>query len=189
MKKLIITLLLLSGCGSEPVKEVEIIEEVKPLDITAPINACKELEKPRYSKQFSELVCALRESKQNLPLKEIVLAQWILESGRGNSRLASKFFNFGGLKWRKEMAPYATKISYKAWDGKTDYIRFKNAADFVKGYWHFIDRYPYNGWKEFENSPHEYIKFINHAGYTPPKDYYKKVIVLEKEAARLLEGN
>ena len=177
MKYLSILFLLLS-CSNEEIKP-EPIREPAPVVVE---NKCKTLQAPRYSKQFSELVCALKASAQNVELKSIVLAQWILESGRGTSRLASKFYNFGGLKWREEMRPYASPISYEAWDGRTDYIEFSSPEKFIQGYWHFINRYPYKGWNKFKKDPHGYIKFINHAGYTPPRDYYKKVIGLEKEA-------
>jgi hypothetical protein len=42
-------------------------------------------------------------------LRAVTLAQWMLESGRATSRLAKLHYNFGGIKWRREMAPYATK--------------------------------------------------------------------------------
>ena len=33
-------------------------------------------------------------------LKAVTLAQWMLESARGNSQLATRHYNFAGLKWR-----------------------------------------------------------------------------------------
>jgi len=183
-------IILISVSSCEDVKKPEAPKPTTPVPATTepgPKALCKRLEKPRYSDQFSDLVCALRASKQNPKLKPIVLAQWILESGRGNSKLASKFLNFGGLKWREEMKAYGSPISYEAWDGRTSYIQFKSVEDFITGYWHFIDRYPYRGWDNYKEDPAGYIKFINHAGYTPPKDYYKRVLQLQDEAAGLLE--
>lgn len=183
--KSLIILLLVAGCGSQDrVPTTPVIVPSVPVVVE---EACKVLEQPRYSLQFSKLVCSLKKSEQNVPLKGIVLAQFIKETGRGHSRLAMKFNNFGGLKWRKEMKPYGNPISYDAWDGRTDYIEFDSIEAFITGYWHFIDRYPYKGWDRFKNDPHGYIKFINHAGYTPPKDYYKDVINLESEAKELLK--
>jgi N-acetylmuramoyl-L-alanine amidase len=43
-------------------------------------------------------------------LRAVTLAQWMLESGRATSDLAKLHYNFGGLKWRSEMAGHATKI-------------------------------------------------------------------------------
>ena len=37
----------------------------------------------------------------HLPIiKEVTLAQWLLESGRATSKLANEAKNFAGLKWR-----------------------------------------------------------------------------------------
>lgn len=180
MKFLILVMLFLVSCSKETTPPKQ---DPAPIKVTE----CKELDAEKYSKAFSKLVCALKESKQNPALKSIVLAQWILESGRGNSDLAKKHYNFGGLKWRKEMVDHGTPVSYQAHDGRTEYIKFKSPEAFIKGYWHFIGRYPYKGWEKYKNDPHGYIEFINRAGYTPPTSYYRKVIRLETEAKTLLK--
>ena len=180
--KLLILCLFLISCNSNEVKESK--KEPMENEITS---ACKRLDSKKYSPQFSELVCALNKSSQNPELKSIVLAQWILESGRGNSKLASKFLNFGGLKWREEMKPYASPISYEAWDGRTDYIEFKTVEKFIEGYWHFINRYPYKGWRKYKTDPVNYIRFIVKSGYCPDNGYTESVLLLEKEALELLK--
>ena len=154
-----------------------------PVSVPDPI---KFLDETKYSLAFSRLVHALKKSIQNVEFKSIILAQFILESGRGKSKLAKEFYNFGGLKWREEMRAYGSPISYEAWDGETDYIKFTSAEAFIRGYWAFIARSPYNGWERFKEQPELYIKFINECGYTPPLDYYKKVIALHDEAKELL---
>lgn len=147
----------------------------------------KFLDETKYSLAFSRLVHALKISTQNPSLKSIILAQFILESGRGKSKLAKEFSNFGGLKWRDEMREYGSPISYEAWDGETDYIEFVSPEAFIKGYWAFIARSPYNGWEEFKDDSHAYIKFINECGYTPPMSYHLEVIALHDEAKGLLK--
>lgn len=181
MKIQLLALLLLIGCTNE--------ETLVPLPspVSTNIKECVTLNAEKYSKQFSELVCALKSYKHNPPLKGITLAQWILESGRGNSDLAKNHYNFGGLKWRKEMEGYGTPVSYKAHDGRTEYVKFQTPLNFIEGYWKFISRSPYKGWEEFKDDPHGYIEFINRKGYTPPLSYYKRVIELEKEALILLK--
>src|SRR4030095_16567629 len=57
-------------------------------------------------------------------LRAVTLAQWMLESGRATSKLAKLHYNFGGIKWRREMAPYATRIQYEASDGVDYYCKF-----------------------------------------------------------------
>lgn len=44
-------------------------------------------------------------------LKPVTLAQWMLESGRGSSKLATEHLKFAGLKWREAMVGFAAKIS------------------------------------------------------------------------------
>ena len=120
-------------------------------------------------------------------LKEVTLAQWMLESGRGTSELAKQHYNFGGLKWRPEMAPYATKISYEAHDGKDWYCKFPTIESFINGYWAFINRSPYSGWEENAGTGEKYINYIGPI-YTPTAGYAKKVLNLVPEAKALLES-
>ncbi len=83
----------------------------------------------------------------SLELKRASLAQWILESARGTSRLATEHLNFGGLKYRARMAGFADPIDYQGSDGElTTYCSFQSVEAFVRGYWHFIEAGPYNGY-------------------------------------------
>lgn len=118
-------------------------------------------------------------------LKPITVAQWILESGRGTSRLAKDHLNFGGLKWRNEMKPYATKVEYVASDGKDDYCKFASLEKFIEGYWAFIERSPYVGWRDNSDSGRSYIEFIGPIYAGDPK-YIGKVLNLLDEANDLL---
>jgi N-acetylmuramoyl-L-alanine amidase len=121
-------------------------------------------------------------------LKSVTLAQWLLESGRGGSDLAKLHNNFGGLKWRKEMALFATKVMFTAHDGPDAYCKFATLEQFISGYWAFIDRAPYSGWETHIATPEDYIRFIGPI-YTPSAGYADKVIALMPEAAAmLLEG-
>ncbi len=127
---------------------------------------------------------------QDIPhpnLKEVTLAQWILESGRATSELATEHFNFGGLKWRSEMSPFATRVSYQAHDGVDDYCKFANIESFIRGYWAFIGRAPYAGWEDHAGSAEDYIRFIG-SKYTPTPGYADKVLELVPEARTLLES-
>ena len=127
---------------------------------------------------------------QDIPhsnLKEVTLAQWILESGRATSELATEHFNFGGLKWRSEMSPFATRVSYQAHDGVDDYCKFANIESFISGYWAFIGRAPYAGWEDHAGSGEDYIRFIG-SKYTPTPGYANRVLELVPEARTLLES-
>lgn len=104
---------------------------------------------------FEELVACYKITNITFPaLKAVTLAQWILESGRGTSRLATEHLNFAGLKWRSEMVGFATPIAYEAHDGLDFYCKFASLDAFIVGYWKFLSRSPYNGWEEqAEESP------------------------------------
>jgi len=118
-------------------------------------------------------------------LKPVTLAQWMLESGYGSSQLATEHFNFGGLKWRPEMAGLATKVEYQAHDGLADYCKFASLDKFIEGYWRFIGRSPYAGWENHVATGREYIRFIG-PKYCPASGYAEKVIALMPEAEQLL---
>jgi LysM repeat protein len=120
-------------------------------------------------------------------LKEISLAQWLLESGRGTSDLATKHLNFGGLKWRKEMEGFATSVDYEAHDGLDKYCKFESLEAFIKGYWRFLDRDPYKGWRDRAGSGEEFINFIGPI-YATDRNYAGKVLNLYAEAKTLFSS-
>ena len=182
----VFTLDMVTGCNSKT--EIQDVPDNMP-DETRVVEAKPTqavLPTGRYSTQFVELIEALQKSDQNPELKEIVLAQWILESARGKSSLAKLHYNFGGLKWRDEMKVYAMPVLYGAHDGETRYCKFKSASSFVRGYWHFINRYPYKGWRKFESNPEEFLRFIVLSGYCPDNGYVDNVLNLRGEARLLL---
>jgi N-acetylmuramoyl-L-alanine amidase len=111
----------------------------------------------------------------------------MLESGRATSQLATQYYNFGGLKWRKEMAPFATRILYQAHDGTDYYCKFATIENFINGYWAFLNRPPYSGWEEHIDSGQDFIRFIGPI-YTPKASYPDDVIALIPEAEALLSA-
>ncbi len=118
-------------------------------------------------------------------LKAISLAQWMLESSRGTSKLARENFNFGGLKWRDEMEGFATKIFFDASDGSDTYCKFASVQAFIKGYWKFLTRAPYTGWEAHTSTPEAFIEFIGPI-YAGDPNYISKVKSLLPEAQNLL---
>lgn len=120
-------------------------------------------------------------------LKPVTLAQWMLESGRGTSRLATEHLNFGGLKWRSEMLGFATPVAYEASDGLDYYCAFATLDNFIAGYWKFLARPPYAGWEEYaDESPEAFMRFVGGI-YNPAGDTYaERVLELLPEATRRL---
>lgn len=122
-------------------------------------------------------------------LKAVTLAMWILESGWGTSDLAVKYGNYGGLKYRPEMEKFAKKVRYAAHDGEDDYCAFASHDDFIGGFWAFLDRDPYEGWRQQAGEPRTFIRFIGPVyvgGEAAGHDYAVKVLALLDEAESLL---
>ncbi len=139
------------------------------------------------SNLLQKLVTIYRGDEIRYPqLRAVTLAQWMLESGRATSKLAKLHYNFGGIKWRKEMTPYATKIEYEANDGVDYYCKFATIENFIAGYWAFLNRAPYTGWEEHVETADDFIRFIGPI-YTPTKKYADKVLNLVPEANGLLD--
>lgn len=138
------------------------------------------------SKLFEQLVKTYAQINIDFPqLKGITIAQWLLESGRGTSRLATEHFNFGGLKWREGMKEFATPVEYQASDGWDKYCKFESVEKFIKGYWYFLERSPYEGWRNNADSAEEFIRFIGPI-YASDSNYAAKVLNVYSEAKQLL---
>lgn len=116
---------------------------------------------------FDQFVRALSAAKIEFEhLKTAQLAQAILESGRGSSDLFRQHNNPYGMKYRPEMAGKATPVTYTDTAGETDqYCCFADYQAAVAGYWRFIGREPYHGWRLATATAAEYIRFITFAGY------------------------
>jgi len=115
-------------------------------------------------------------------LRAVTLAQWMLESGRGESGLAQEHMNFAGLKFRAGMAAHCTPVDYEAHDGIDTYCKFDGIESFVAGYWAFINRSVYDGWRDHREQPAGYIRFLHSRGYASDPDYVGKVLSLLHEA-------
>ncbi|MGV8120447.1 MAG: glucosaminidase domain-containing protein [Candidatus Xenobiia bacterium LiM19] len=137
---------------------------------------------------INDLAAAYVKSTIEYPhLKVITLAQWLLESGRGTSVLAVEHKNFGGLKWRDEMKGFAGPVEYEAHDGKDSYCKFESYDKFIEGYWHFLDRSPYKGWRDHSQDPVNFISFIGKI-YCPANPHYSSDIMgLKDEAIAILK--
>jgi N-acetyl-anhydromuramyl-L-alanine amidase AmpD/N-acetylmuramoyl-L-alanine amidase len=129
-------------------------------------------------------------------LQNASLAQWILESGWANSRLARGHFNFGGLKWRPEMANWTEAkdgvlvqpVKYTAHDGLDTYCKFASPSAYINGYWRFLMRSPYDGWERHASNPKDYISYLLKCDYTVSDTYLNDVLNLVPKAIALLAG-
>lgn len=139
-----------------------------------------------YGESFLELAQLYKTTEIEFQhLKPITLAMWILESGRGKSGLAKDHLNFAGMKYRTELDELAKRISYQAHDGSHYYCEFANLSDFIKGFWLFLDRSPYDGWRDLVDDEEQFIHFIGPI-WAEDSAYANKVLGLRSEASALL---
>ncbi|NJL42432.1 MAG: N-acetylmuramoyl-L-alanine amidase [Pseudanabaena sp. SU_2_4] len=83
------------------------------------------------------------------------------------------------------MRDFATPVDYQAHDGLDKYCKFTNLENFVKGYWRFIERDPYKGWRDNIHPAEDFIRFIGPI-YAGDSNYVSKVLNLLPEAKQLL---
>lgn len=139
---------------------------------------------------WESFVDGLIEADFDFPaLKVAYLAQCMLESNFGNSKLFKTAGNPTGIKWREEMRGFATSLTlttptepqgevWCAWDTPESAIR---------GYWRFIGRDRYRGWQQYSNDPAGYIQHLVNCGYATDSRYVQKVVALFPEAEALLD--
>jgi N-acetylmuramoyl-L-alanine amidase/Mannosyl-glycoprotein endo-beta-N-acetylglucosaminidase len=143
---------------------------------------------PAYSDVLQKLVSLYKGTPiEFAELKGITVAQWLIESGRGFSGLATLHSNFAGIKWRPEMAPYAKRVLFDAPSETAYFSSFNSLQDFLRGYWAFLERPPYRGWRERAGDPHHFIEFIGPIWATD-SNYADRVQDLLAEADALLES-
>jgi len=132
------------------------------------------------------LVSVYRGANIEFPnLKAVSFAQWIEESGWGSSDLCQRYNNFAGIKWRDEMKPYGSRVLYNAHDGRAYYCNFKDQQNFINGYWAFLERRPYDGWRNHTASPQDFIEFIG-STWSEDRKYAEKVLDLIGSADALI---
>lgn len=83
------------------------------------------------------------------------------------------------------MQGLATPVNYHAHDGDEQYCHFDSVEAFIPGYWHFLDRAPYAGWRDHAGTGVDFIRFIGPT-YTPTGGYAAVVEGLIPEAQALL---
>ncbi|HLO46806.1 MAG TPA: N-acetylmuramoyl-L-alanine amidase [Kamptonema sp.] len=154
---------------------------------------------------WQEFIDAVARTEIEFPhLASACLAQAILESGRETTDLAKLHNNHHGMKWRDEMREFAIPIYYQTDSeptGGADFCKFARKVDAVRGYWRFLGRSPYNGWRDHTNSPAEFLAFIGPIwcppGYTDNwkaqhggLNYHEYIMEkLYPEAVELLKGD
>jgi N-acetylmuramoyl-L-alanine amidase len=138
--------------------------------------------------QWEELIKAVAQSAV-VPnyIKPACLAQAIIETGRGTSKLFKDTNNAHGMKWRDEMQGYAKRVVIKvpSEPSETAFCSFDSLTAAVSGYMRFIGRTPYNGWT-LTKTAKEYLKHICPTWAADLK-YLDKCLSVLDEAKTLLK--
>ena len=121
-------------------------------------------------------------------MKVACVAQAILESGRGTSKVSDKCLNFWGMKMRPELAAIASgeKILVTSeTEGWATFAKFANTDIAVTGWLVFLSRPFYKGWEAYKDDSNGFIRHIAKS-WCPRKDYSEVVIRLIPEALSIL---
>lgn len=115
-----------------------------------------------------------------------IIAQAICESGWGDSKLASKYFNFFGMKcgssWKGKFTDMRTKEEYKKGtltDISAKFRAYDSIEQGVRGYFDFISSKRYANLKK-AHSAYEYIYMLKADGYATSSTYVDTVYNLWK---------
>ena len=125
-----------------------------------------------------------------------VIAQAVLDSGWGESRLASQYYNYFGLKcgtrWTGRSVNMRTKEEYR--EGTLTSIRdnfrvFDSMEEGVKGYFEFIQLERYRNLQGIRD-PQEYLEAIRADGYATSFSYVEDCmkVIRQYELTRFDEG-
>jgi hypothetical protein len=157
---------------------------------TSSLNQFREFDnttKQRFT--WEEFVEEIRRVESDFPkLKIPYLAQCILESGRGSSKLFQLAGNPTGIKFREEMRGFTVpiKLSTPTEPQGEEWCSWNTPTEAFRGYWRFIGRPIYAGWDAFTDSPRGYINHIAKCGYAKDPSYVEQVVSLFPIAQELL---
>lgn len=116
------------------------------------------------------------------------IAQAIVESGRGSSRVATECLNFWGMKMRDELAAIAVGTEVKVnseRDGYAVFAKFPSADIAVSGWLIFLSRPYYAGWESYKDNCTLFLRHICR-NWSPRGGYADDVIAKISEAKDLL---
>lgn len=110
------------------------------------------------TKSFRLLCDTYRATEIEFPhLKAATAAQWAFESGWGKSTLASKYLNFGGMKWGR----VDNMFGAPAIVGSETWTAFPAHEAFIRAYWHRLDNVSvFNGWRDHTKDATDFLVFV-----------------------------
>jgi len=111
-----------------------------------------------------------------------IIAQACVESQYGTSQLASKYFNFFGMKcgssWKGKSVNLSTREEYTAGtltNIKANFRVYDNMEEGIKGYFQFISVARYSNLIKAK-TPKEYLEMIKADGYATSSTYVQTIM-------------
>lgn len=139
----------------------------------------QKMSREEYIEKYKDI--AIKQMKKYKIPASITLAQGILESGNGNSRLAKKGNNHFGIKCHND---WKGKKIHEWDDGKRECFRkYKNPKrSFLDHSFFLTERQRYSGLFEYDITDYKsWAKGLKKAGYSTNKDYPKLLIKIIEE--------
>jgi N-acetylmuramoyl-L-alanine amidase len=148
----------------------------------------KTVPKPSDLLPWYRLIASVKASDMTEAMKVACVAQAIIESGRGTSRVTADCCNFWGIKMRPELEGMAVgrivKVTSEV-EGMAVFAAFESTDIAVKGWLKFLSRSYYKGWEAYKNDSESFLKHIGES-WCPVDGYAEKVIKCIPEAKNLL---
>jgi len=120
-------------------------------------------------------------------IKPALIAQSIVETGRGKSPLFLQHNNPAGMKWRDEMKGFCIPINVAVTSepsGFGIFCKFATLRSAVDGWMRFLARSPYDGWERSQGDAEEFLRFICPIWAADPA-YLQKCLSVLPEAVGL----
>lgn len=134
--------------------------------------------KSKFVETIAPLIVA-EGKKRGYKIFSTVIAQAVIESNYGQSKLSADYNNFFGLKcgskWKGKSVNMKTKEEYTP--GQVSSIRdnfriFDSVEEGIKGYYDFVSTKRYANLKEAD-TPIQYAQFLKSDGYATSSSYVK----------------
>jgi len=138
---------------------------------------------------WDNLIASIKASSMTPSMKVACVAQAILESGRGTSKVSEVCLNFWGMKMRPELAAIARGEAVSVTsetEGRATFAKFANTDIAVTGWLTFLSRPFYKGWEAYKDDSNGFIRHIAKS-WCPRKDYSDIVVGLIPEALNILD--
>lgn len=137
---------------------------------------------------WPRFVASVKASEMTDSMKVACVAQAIIESGRGTSRVAKELTNFHGIKFRNTLdglaVPQRIEVTSET-QGWDIFAKFPDTDTAVKGWLKFLTREYYKGWEAHKDNAPDFIRHIGEI-WCPAAGYSEKVIKAIGEAEMLL---